>query len=65
MAELTRNEINRQDYVDNSIYQLITQLNTTDKPIEWNIEMISEIRDVVSTWLVDNLEICKSNEFYP
>ena len=41
----------RQDHVDNAIFELLQSLNPTKKPIEWNIEMIGEIRDVASNGL--------------
>lgn len=40
MKELTEEQIKRQDYVDNAIYQLIQSVNPTDKDIAWDIEMI-------------------------
>jgi hypothetical protein len=65
MEELTKKEISRQDLVDNKIFELINDLNPTDQSIEWNIEMIGEIRDLISNWIVDNLNLCKEKEFYP
>lgn len=40
MKELTEEQIKRQDYVDNAIYQLIREINPADKEIAWDIEMI-------------------------
>jgi hypothetical protein len=65
MTELTKTEIERQDFVDNSIFDLIKILNPTEKEIQWNIEIIGEIRDVIFDWLVDNLYFCAEKEFYP
>lgn len=65
MRELTNKEIERQDFVDNEIYRLINDLNPSEKDLEWNIEMIGVVRDRISDWLVDKLNICKENEFYP
>jgi len=44
---LTRKQIERQDFVDNSIFALLQTLNTTDKHIEWDIEIIGSIREVI------------------
>ena len=48
MRELTKKEISRQDFVDNAIFDLIKELNLSSKEIDWNIEMIGEIRDIIS-----------------
>ncbi len=61
---LTAKQIERQDYVDNLIFELINELNPSDKEIEWNIESIGEIRDVIQSILV-NKGICTEQEFYP
>jgi hypothetical protein len=63
--ELTISEIDRQDFVDNSIYQLVTDLNPTKKEIDWNIEMIANIRDEIGFWIVERLNLCREKEFYP
>lgn len=65
MGELTDEQIERQDLVDNAIYQLMQSLNPTDKEIEWNIEMIADIRDVASEWMVERLNIADEQIFYP
>ncbi|MDD5540884.1 MAG: hypothetical protein WC611_05480 [Candidatus Neomarinimicrobiota bacterium] len=65
MRELTKKEIIRQDFVDNAIFDFIKELNLSSKTIDWNIEMIGEIRDIVSDWIVNKLKICTEQEFYP
>ena len=65
MKELTEEQIKRQDYVDNAIYQLIREINPVDKDISWDIEMIGEIRDVVREWMVERLKITDEQVFYP
>jgi len=65
MKELTDKQIERQDFVDNAIFNLIQSLNTTDKAINWDIEMIGEIRDVVTEWYVHRLGITSEQIFYP
>ena len=57
MKELTDKQIERQDFVDNAIFNLIQSLNTTDKAINWDIEMIGEVRDVTREWMVERLKI--------
>lgn len=65
MKTLTNLEISRQDYVDDAIFKLIQGVNPTKQPIEWNIEMIGDIRDAVENWMVTRLKICAEREFYP
>ncbi len=65
MKKLTREQIDRQDFVDNAIYQLILMVNPTKKNIEWDIEMIGEIRDIIREWLVEGLKITDEQNFYP
>ena len=53
MQNFTEDQINRQDFVDNQIYDLVKGLIPSTKEIEWNIEMIADIRDTIQHWLVD------------
>ena len=61
---MTHKKINRQDEVDNAIFDLITQINPTDKEIEWDLELIGAIRDAIQKELVDR-KICTAKQFYP
>lgn len=65
MKELTNKQIKRQDFVDSSIFELLELLNPSGKEIEWNIEMIGEVRDSIENWLVDRLQLVDSLSFYP
>jgi DNA polymerase sigma len=65
MKELTSEQIERQDSVDNAIYQLIQSVNPTDKEIEWDIEMIGDIRNVIAEWMIERLKITDEQNFYP
>ena len=65
MEKLTEDQIKRQDFVDNQIYDLVTRLNSSTREIEWNIEMIGDIRDTIQHWLVDHYKIADELEFYP
>jgi len=65
MKILTEKQIRRQDIVDNAIYQLICDINPTDKNIEWNIELIGEVRDVIRVCLVEKMRITDEQKFYP
>lgn len=63
--ELTDKEIKRQDFVDNEIQQLLEKLNPTNQFIDWNIENISKIREVIKNLLVEKLNLCNEQNFYP
>ena len=65
MKELTDKQIERQDFVDNAIFSLIQELNSIDKEIRWDIEMIGEVRDIVREWMVERLKITDEQNFYP
>ena len=62
--ELTKQQIERQDFVDNSIFELINELIPSDKEMDWDIEAIGEIRDSIQSQLVSR-GFCSEQEFYP
>lgn len=65
MRQLTDEEIARQDFVDNSINEMINTINPIQKEIEWDIEMIGDIRDRINYWVTKRLGLCSEQEFYP
>jgi len=65
MEKLTESQIKRQDFVDNEIYDLVKRLAPSKKEVEWNIEMIADVRDTIQHWLVDKYKIVGELEFYP
>jgi hypothetical protein len=52
MQNFTEDQINRQDFVDNAIYDLVKRL-------------IPLPRDTIQHWLVDKYKIIDELEFYP
>lgn len=64
MSTFGTTDIQRQDFVDNAIFDLIQQLNPTEKNIDWNIEAIGNVRDVIKHYFCD-ADICTETEFYP
>ena len=65
MEKFTEDQLKRQDFVDNEIYDLVKRLIPSTGEIEWNIEMIGDIRDTIQHWLVDQYKIVHALEFYP
>lgn len=65
MEIFSEKQIKRQDFVDNEIYDLVKRLIPSAGEIEWDIEMIADIRDTIQHWLVDHYKIADELEFYP
>jgi hypothetical protein len=65
MQDITEDQIMRQDFVDNQIFDLVKLLIPSSREIEWDIEMIGDIRDTIQHWLVDKYGIVDELEFYP
>ena len=66
MEELTQSQLDRQDMVDNAIYQLFLELNPNQgKQIDWDIHWISEVREVMERVFVHELAVCDDLTFYP
>ena len=65
MSQLTQQQIDRQDFIDNQIFDLFNNLLPPQKQIKWNIELIGNIRDVFKQEIVDRLKIADENTFYP
>ena len=53
MQEFTKDQITRQVFVDNEIYDLVKRLIPSTREIDWDIEMIADIRDTIQHWLVN------------
>jgi len=60
-----KRNIERWDFVDGSIFELIKNLNPTEKKIEYDGHIISRIRLDIQTYLVDELKITTERKFYP
>ena len=65
MQNLSDEELKRQDFVDNQIYDLVKRLIPQTEEIEWDIEMIADIRDTIQHWFVDRYKIVDELDFYP
>lgn len=61
---LTDEQIKRQDFVDNRIFQLVQELNPSQTEIDWDIEMISDVREIIRSWLVEDLKLTDETTFY-
>lgn len=63
--ELTDEQIKRQDFVDNRIFELIEDLNPSQTEIDWDIEVMANIRETIRIWLVEDLKVTDEMSFYP
>lgn len=61
---LTKQQIERQDFVDGKIFDLIVDLSVGNVIPDWDIEIIGEIRDIVGRYLGEKYQITEK-EFYP
>jgi hypothetical protein len=62
--EMSDEQIKRQDFVDNAVFELISQTNPKKRQITWDIEMIGNIRDSLVSELQNKLGISEF-EIYP
>ena len=53
---LTDEQIKRQDFVDNLIFELIKDLGPDEFDYKWDINLISKVRDCVEEILVNDLK---------
>lgn len=64
MPELTKQQIKRQDFVDNEIFELIQRLAPSAK-IKWDIEIIAYVRESIRIQLINKKKIKSEMRFYP
>jgi hypothetical protein len=62
-SELTQAQNDQQDFVDNNIHGLLVGI--TGKELEWDMELISIVREAVQEVVCDRLNLMTEMEFYP
>lgn len=62
---LTKRQIERQDFVDNQVFELLQRLLPASKTMKWDIEVIGSIRDAIRKEFVDKKEVMSEAQFYP
>ena len=65
MKILTKQQVERQDFVDNQIFELLQKLLPSSNKIEWDIEAIAAVRDAIQKQLVDKQKLMNEGQFYP
>ncbi len=65
MFKLTKQQIERQAFVDNQVFELMQKLLPPSKQTEWDIEAIGAVRDAIQEQLVDKQKLMSETKFYP
>ncbi len=65
MAELTKQQISRQDFVDNEIFELMQKFLPPSKQINWDIETIGAARDTIREQFISKQKVIGEEQFYP
>ena len=65
MPRLTKKQIERQDFVDNQIFELMQKLLPVSKMIDWDIEAIGEIRAAIQAQVIGKKGVINEAQFYP
>jgi hypothetical protein len=61
--ELTQPEIDQQDKVQNACHKLVCDL--VDDTLEWDMEWIGDLADLVTDIVCNRLKLAKEEAFYP
>ena len=65
MKTLTERQTERQDFVDNEIFELLQRLLPPSRTVKWDIEVIGAIRDAIQEQIVDKQKLMSEMQFYP
>lgn len=65
MNTLTKQQLNRQDFVDNQIFEMINSSLPPSQQIEWDIEVIGNIRKLIYEKVKKKLGDANEKQFYP
>ena len=57
-------QLERQDFVDNKLMTLLQEVNPTDQSLQWDIEVIGDLHDIISDYF-QKKGICTKEDFYP
>lgn len=64
MKTLSKEQLERQDFVDNEIFVLLQKLLPSTKQMGWNIEIIGAVRDAIQ-YQVTKKKFMNKRQFYP
>jgi DNA polymerase sigma len=63
--EFTREELDKQDFIDNAIMKLINKVNPTTVKIKYDGHIVSKVREALIEIFTDDLDLCTERAFYP
>jgi len=63
--EFSKKELERQDFIDNSIMELINKVNPSDIKIRYDGHIVYKIREALIEVFTKDLELCTETAFYP
>jgi hypothetical protein len=63
--ELTKAELEQQDFIDSSIMELINKVNPTENVIDYNGHIVGKVRDTLIEIFTKDLSLCTERELYP
>ncbi len=61
----TARNIARQDFVDNKVFELVNELLPQRKKIDWDIEVIADVRDAIFSAISEKVGGLGKRTFYP
>jgi len=63
--DFSREELAQQDFIDNSIMELINKVNPSPVKIDYDGQIVSKIRNSLIEVFTRDLDLCTERGFYP
>jgi hypothetical protein len=63
--EFSREELDKQDFIDNSIMELLNKVNPSEMTLYYNGNIVAKIRDALIEIFTKDLSLCTERAFYP
>jgi hypothetical protein len=63
--EFTREQLDKHDFIDNSIMELINKLNPTTVKIKYDGHIVWKVRNALIEVFTQDLDLCTERAFYP
>jgi len=63
--KFTKKELQRQDFIDNSIMELINKVNPTRLKISYDGHIVDKVREALIDVFTRDLNLCTERKFYP
>jgi len=63
--EFTKEELEQQDFIDNSIMKLINKVNPSKVKIKYDGYIVGKVRETLIEIFTKDLDLCTERAFYP